>query len=145
MSEDSTLAPDKVPPDRLPPNKQGWAKAKPFTDPVAVAELRAATAGDRFRYMEEGMRPVSCEHCGTEVLVRKSSVDQTSVQWQAVPSEVCPRFAEASKAGKVSALQDACPNLESSIGHAVRQGVITLPESEKLPELEEDTEDAGNA
>lgn len=123
----------------------GWAKAKAFTDPVAAAQLHAATEGDRYRYMEEGMRPVSCEHCGTEVLVRKSSADQTSVQWQATPSEVCPRFAEARKAGRVSALQDACPNLESSIGHAIRVGVITLPDNENSPELEINTEDAGNA
>lgn len=92
------------------------------------------------------MTPVSCEHCGTEVLVRKNSLDQTSVQWQATPSKVCPRFAEARAAGKVSALQDSCPNLESSIGHAVRLGAITLPENEKeVPANEDNTEDAGNA
>lgn len=122
----------------------GWAKATGPTDPAAAQSLRAATADDRYRYMEAGMTPVACEACGTEVLVRKNSVDQTSVQWQATPSEVCPRFAEARKAGKVSALQDACPNLESSIGHAVRLGVITLPEPEASA-LEDNTEDAGNA
>ncbi len=90
------------------------------------------------------MTPVSCEHCGTEVLVRKNSLDQTSVQWQATPADVCPRFAEAQAAGKVSALQDACPNLESSIGHAVRLGVITLPEHETEPAHGDSKEDAGN-
>lgn len=124
--------------------RDGWAKAKAFTDPVAAQSLREATADDRYRYMEAGMRPVSCEHCGTEVLVRKNSVDQTSVQWQAEPWAVCPRFAEAHEAGKVSALQDACPNLESSIGHAVRLGVITLPEQENSPAHGDNTEDAGN-
>ncbi|WP_024795562.1 hypothetical protein [Tomitella biformata] len=126
--------------------QHGWAKAKTFTDPIAAQAMRAATADDRFRYMEAGMAPVSCEACGTEVLVRKNSLDQTSVQWQETPSKVCPRFAEARAAGKVSALQDACPNLESSIGHAVRLGVITLPEhGNAAPEFEDNKEDAGNA
>ena len=123
---------------------QGWAKAKALADPVAAQALRDATADDRFRYMEAGMTPVACESCGTEVLVRKNSIDQTSVQWQATPSDVCPRFAEARAAGKVSALQDACPNLESSIGHAVRLGVIAMPEQESGPAHGDNTEDAGN-
>lgn len=123
---------------------RGWAKAGVPTDPAAAQSLRAATADDRFRYMQAGLAPVSCEHCGTEVLVKKNSADQTSVQWQATPWTVCPRFAQARAAGKVSALQDACPNLESSIGHAVRLGVITLPGPE-APAHEDDTEDAGNA
>ena len=35
------------------------------------------------RLEDAGMQPVSCEACGAEVAVRKSSWDQTMLQWDA--------------------------------------------------------------
>ena len=104
----------------------GWAKARTPADPAAQSVLRAQTRADRRLYTEAGLSPVLCERCAAQVLVRKSSDDQTSVQWQARPAEVCPRFADWAQSGQVSALNAACPDLESSIEHAVRDGRISL-------------------
>lgn len=104
----------------------GWAKAHTFTDPAAQSALRAQTRADRYLYTEASLSPVQCERCAAEVLVRKTTDDQTSVQWRSRPADVCPRFAEWAESGQVSALHASCPDLEASIVHAVRDGAISL-------------------
>ncbi len=105
----------------------GWAKARTSTDPAERAALHAATEEDRRRYMVDGMAPVACERCGTSVLVRKLTPQHTSVQWQGDAARACPRFAEWARAGRPTALRDGCPDLDSSIVHAVRAGRIDVP------------------
>ncbi|WP_245836119.1 ferredoxin [Mycobacterium rhizamassiliense] len=74
------------------------------------------------------MMPVACRSCGARVLVRKSTWNQTSVQWNADATERCTERAEAEK---VSAHASrgvflACSALRESILRAVRDGELTI-------------------
>ncbi len=74
------------------------------------------------------MMPVVCRNCGARVLVRKSSWDQTSVQWNADATARCTERAEAQKiaahAGRGVFL--VCSALGESIIDAVRHGDLPI-------------------
>ncbi|MEU7630730.1 hypothetical protein AB0C34_12180 [Nocardia sp. NPDC049220] len=106
-----------------------WAKAPDFADqPARRAEVRAQTVIDRQRYLEDGLTPLRCHACRSEVLVRKSSSHQTSVQWLGDPAERCPVFAELRANGLGPGRPDSCPNLERTIEGAVAEGVLEIAE-----------------
>ncbi|MFC0542054.1 hypothetical protein [Kutzneria chonburiensis] len=65
-------------------------------------------------YLTDGLRPHVCDGCGTTVLVKKNSLQHTSVQWQ---STTCSRL------GPTVA---GCPALRDSIERAVRDGTIEV-------------------
>jgi hypothetical protein len=74
------------------------------------------------------MIPVVCRNCGARVLVRKSSWNQTSVQWNA---DATARCAERTEAQKVSVHADrgvflVCSALSESIRDAVRRGDLSI-------------------
>ena len=74
------------------------------------------------------MTPVACRNCGARVLVRKSSWDQTSVQWNA---DATARCAERAEAQKMSAHASrgvflVCSALGESIIDAVRHGDLPI-------------------
>lgn len=73
------------------------------------------------------MVPVSCRHCGAVVQARKSSWNQTSVQWTARALSRCQERCRAEQlTGHTgSELFLACSALTASIVDAVRTG--TLP------------------
>lgn len=98
-----------------------WAKAPPHTDPIG-------TLADEHEYLSTGLTPVSCALCRTEVLVRKASRMQTSIQWQSSPAESCPEFAAKVAAGELSARIDTCPRLREAIERAVATGAVAVPE-----------------
>ncbi|OBI40882.1 ferredoxin [Mycobacterium sp. E796] len=80
------------------------------------------------RLDEVPMTPVACDTCGAAVLVRKSSWDQTSVQWNAAATARC---SERAQAQQISMLEDrgvflACSALSESIRHAVRRGELAI-------------------
>jgi hypothetical protein len=80
------------------------------------------------RLDEMPMVPVVCRNCGAHVLARKSSWNQTSVQWNA---EATARCAERAEVQKVSAHADrgvflACSALSESIADAVRHGDLSI-------------------
>jgi hypothetical protein len=80
------------------------------------------------RLDEMPMMPVTCRNCGAQVLARKSSWNQTSVQWNA---DATARCAERREAQKVSAHADrgvflVCSALSESIFHAVRHGDLPI-------------------
>ncbi|ORA15497.1 ferredoxin [Mycobacterium arosiense] len=80
------------------------------------------------RLDEMPMAPIVCRNCAAQVLVRKSSWNQTSVQWNA---EATARCAERADAERVSAHADrgvflACAALNESITAAVRRGDLPL-------------------
>jgi hypothetical protein len=80
------------------------------------------------RLDEMPMVPVVCRNCGAQVLARKSSWNQTSVQWNA---EATARCAERAEAQKVSAHADrgvfvVCSALSESITDAVRRGELAI-------------------
>ena len=80
------------------------------------------------RLDEMPMRPVACRKCGARVLARKSTWNQTSVQWNADATARCAERAEADKmsahAGRDVFL--ACSALSDSIMDAVRLGDLSL-------------------
>ncbi|WP_216899362.1 hypothetical protein [Nocardia alni] len=103
-----------------------WAKAPDFADrPERRAQVRAQTVVDKRRYLEEGMAPLACQTCGAKVLVRKSSSQQTSVQWTVNPAEACPVFKDL-RGGP--GRPEGCPNLGRTIEHAVDEGIIAVDE-----------------
>lgn len=80
---------------------------------------------DRLR--DAPMVPVACKHCGAEVLVRKSSWAQTSVQWNAQALSRClhsPAFNKESPIGDVVFV--GCPDLRDSILEAASQGRLPV-------------------
>jgi hypothetical protein len=98
-----------------------WAKAPPHTDPIG-------TLADEHEYLTTGLVPVECTACASEVLVRKASREQTSIQWQSSPAETCPEFAARVAAGELSARIDTCPRLRDAIERAVATGAVAVPE-----------------
>jgi hypothetical protein len=80
------------------------------------------------RLDEMPMRPVACRKCGARVLARKSSWNQTSVQWNADATARCAERAEADNmpvtAG--SGVFLACSALSESILDAVRHGELCI-------------------
>jgi hypothetical protein len=74
------------------------------------------------------MMPVACRRCGARVLARKSSWNQTSVQWNAEATDRCPERAEAQKmSGHVNrGVFLACSALRESITDAVCDGELPI-------------------
>jgi len=104
-----------------------WAKAPDFADqPARRAEVRAQTVVDKQRYLEEGLTPLRCQSCQSEVLVRKSSAHQTSVQWTENPAAHCPVFARLSAEGYGPGRPESCGQLEKTIKWAVDEGVLEV-------------------
>ena len=70
---------------------------------------------------------VNCGHCGATVLARKSSWQQTSVQWDAAATSRC---LERRDAGAIElhkrGLFLACSKLRDSIEVAARSGAIPI-------------------
>ncbi|BBY56411.1 hypothetical protein H7J07_02985 [Mycobacterium koreense] len=78
------------------------------------------------------MVPVSCASCGATVTVRKSSWQQTSVQWDADARRAC-RFpdgdpGEAADPARLwpGVTLASCPRLRESIDDAVRSGRLPI-------------------
>ncbi len=80
------------------------------------------------RLDEMPMVPVTCRNCEAQVLARKSSWNQTSVQWNADATARCAERREAQKvsahAGRAVFL--ACSALSESIVDAVRHGGLPI-------------------
>ena len=77
------------------------------------------------RLDEMPMVPVACRSCGAQVLVRKSSWNQTSVQWSA---EATARCAERLEAERIPGHRVflVCSALRESIEVAVVTGELTI-------------------
>ncbi|WP_261991248.1 ferredoxin [Streptomyces sp. OR43] len=66
------------------------------------------------------MRPLACDRCAAQVLVRKSSWQQTSVQWNSGATALC---AEREGAGPAF---EGCGSLRDTIREAALRGTIEL-------------------
>ena len=97
-----------------------WAKAPAHHDP-------AATSADARHFLDDGLTPVRCGGCRSEVLVRKASRRQTSVQWRTPPAASCPEFAARVAGGELSARIDTCQKLRAAIDHAAATGALPVP------------------
>jgi len=74
------------------------------------------------------MMPVACRHCGASVQVRKSSWNQTSVQWTAEALACCEERCAAAQLVPCGGrgLFLGCSSLTESIVDAVRAGTLPL-------------------
>ncbi|OBF13659.1 hypothetical protein A5727_16460 [Mycobacterium sp. ACS4331] len=80
------------------------------------------------RLADTPMRPVECGTCGARVLVRKSSWEQTSVQWNADAVARCAR-----SNGAAAQELTLCPQLRSAIETAVLQGTLPVLDEAESP------------
>jgi len=86
------------------------------------------------RFANAPMTPVTCRSCGADVLVRKSSWEQTSVQWDARSLARCSERAEilqhpeaADRLGLARpGLFLVCARLRDSIESAVGEGALLV-------------------
>ena len=80
------------------------------------------------RLADSPMVPVACRRCGARVLARKSTWNQTSVQWNADASAGCLERRDADNLAAHSArgLFLACSALNDSIVDAVRHGDLPV-------------------
>jgi hypothetical protein len=72
------------------------------------------------------MSEVTCRRCATVVLVRKSSVAQTSIQWRGDAAATCTELAERRAANLHPAQIPSCEALRDSIDEAVRAGRVPV-------------------
>lgn len=79
------------------------------------------TLTERQDYLEGGYDELACARCGALVRVRKSSPQQTSVQWTTRAVRRCAAD------GGLSALVATCTDLRASIDDAVRAGRLEVP------------------
>ncbi len=87
----------------------------------------APSARQDNRLDEMPMVTVTCRACGAQVLARKSSWNQTSVQWNADATARCPERAEAQKmSDHCGGVFLACAALSESILDAVRHGDLAI-------------------
>jgi hypothetical protein len=86
---------------------------------------RADSLAERRAYLEGNLTEIRCGNCGAEVRARKSSPQQTSVQWSAPAAGACARLAAAA-GGRPTALVPTCPDLRDSIDRAVREGRLEV-------------------
>ena len=87
-----------------------------------------SSISDDNRLDEVPMVPVACRNCGARVLARKSSWNQTSVQWNADATARCAERAESQKLAAAGSrgVFLVCSALSESIVDAVRQGGLTI-------------------
>lgn len=78
------------------------------------------------RLDEAPMSPVSCGTCGSHVLARKASWDQTSIQWPSTPGACDVRRDGASRPGPNSGVFLGCPHLAESIREAAVRGDLPV-------------------
>jgi hypothetical protein len=79
---------------------------------------RAETLTERQEYLSGGFTELSCARCDAVVRVRKSSPQQTSVQWTTDATRRCP--------ARLNALVPTCLDLRASIDDAVRAGKLEV-------------------
>lgn len=79
------------------------------------------------RLADAPMMPVACGRCGATVLARKSSREQTSVQWDADGLARCAERSAADQiGGQHRGLFLTCSALRDSIESAVRAGGLSI-------------------
>lgn len=80
------------------------------------------------RLLDAPMQPLRCDRCRAWLRVRKSSQDQTSIQWDTAAVEACLERAEHEPApGPNGAYFESCGALHATIDRATRTGDIQLP------------------
>jgi hypothetical protein len=78
---------------------------------------------ERADHLYAGLTEVTCRRCGACVLVRKHSAQHTDIQWTSASLRRCVEFE-----GLESACIPTCSSLSDSIGLAVREGRVSVPD-----------------
>ncbi|GFG71399.1 hypothetical protein [Mycolicibacter senuensis] len=84
------------------------------------------------RLNDAPMRPVTCRSCGAKVLARKSSWEQTSVQWSGPATDRCLERRQTPEHSAIdgTALRPGvfvvCARLRASIDAAVSTGALPV-------------------
>lgn len=73
------------------------------------------------------MKPLRCGECAARVLVRKSSRDQTSLQWNAEARDACRELGTSPISGPALA---GCSRLTKSIDEAVASGQLQVVQAQ---------------
>ncbi|MCD4532892.1 hypothetical protein LRP67_02180 [Nocardioides sp. cx-169] len=94
----------------------------PPTPPTAPA------ARDDVRLEDGPMRPVGCTACGAEVTVRKSSPEQTSIQWSAAALRRCHERSASRPTSDRPNRQafDGCAALRDTVREAAARGQVEV-------------------
>jgi len=82
------------------------------------------------------MQPVTCEACGAAVTARKSSWDQTTVQWTAAALAACAERADRPPAATDRPNHQAfagCGRLRDAVREAAVRGDLDVQSDEPLP------------
>ncbi len=81
------------------------------------------------------MRPVSCDACGAEVTARKSSPDQTSVQWTADAVRRCHERSVVRPSSDRPNRQAfaGCSALRDAVRSAAAQGHVEILDQHPTP------------
>lgn len=88
------------------------------------------------RLADMPMRAVACRGCGAEVLARKSSRQQTSVQWDAQSTALCEeRRRPAQLPGHIFLM---CGRLKESIAAAVTAGSLPVVDETSVDGVDDD-------
>ncbi|MEU7907165.1 hypothetical protein [Actinoplanes sp. NPDC049118] len=87
---------------------------------------RADTLAEQRAYLEGGLAELRCGRCGARVRAKKSSPQQTSVQWTTAATRECDELAALAADGRPTALVPSCPSLRDSIERAVHEGRLEV-------------------
>ena len=90
---------------------------------------RAGTRADHYEYLEAGLTPLACGHCGAVVRVKKNSPKHTSIQWTRVAEQTCPVLAARLERGAHADIADGCDRLRDEIAAAARDGRLPTGDS----------------
>jgi len=90
---------------------------------------REATRADHFEYLEAGLTPLTCGHCGAVVRVRKNSTKHTSIQWTRAAQRTCPFLAGRVEAAGPSGIAHGCDRLGEEIAAATVDGRLPTGDS----------------
>ncbi len=78
------------------------------------------------RLIETPMQSLACGECTARVLVRKSTWQQTSIQWTAEALNACRERAAFSDAEDSAEPFRGCESLNETIREAASEGTITI-------------------
>ena len=85
------------------------------------------------RLADAPMTPVACRTCGARVEVRKSSWDQTSIQWHADAAAACvERRASSAGPGPNGATFAGCAALRDTVREAAVSGALPVVDEDPL-------------
>ncbi|WP_209307477.1 hypothetical protein [Geodermatophilus sp. DF01-2] len=81
------------------------------------------------RLLDTPMREVTCQRCSARVEVRKSSWQQTSVQWDAAAVAACEeRRTSQPQPGPNGDFFESCSAMQASIQEAALGGAVPVPD-----------------